>query len=326
MSNGERHGSMKDEVGEKDERFIAFLRQVAVQYNRPPETPREEMWGPVAAQWRARREQGRGAAPESESAGRRNRVPPWAWGLGLAAALLIGVAIGRGLLGPGLTEPSPVAVTPETAGPAETETAVPRPGTTEGRGGRLAGPADDAPGVALETTPAAPTGDRLAARLTRGASGATPAGEAAGETEVEGARVDDPAGPESAVGETRREVRRSGTYRAAAFDHLGRSELFLTAFRSDPDATDDAAVRARDLLSDTRLFLDGAPAGDPHLRALMEDLELVLARIARLDESAWPGERQRIVTSLERGGVLSLLRSAIPEESGVWGAPVATGI
>lgn len=70
-----------------DDRFEDLLREAARDYHRPPETPREEMWAAIEAERRRRR-----AAP---------RVvilrPAWRWGLGMAAVLLVGIAIGRSL-------------------------------------------------------------------------------------------------------------------------------------------------------------------------------------------------------------------------------------
>jgi hypothetical protein len=68
-----------------DDRFDDLLREAARDYHRPPETPREELWARIETERRRRR-----AAP---------RVvvlrTAWRWGLGLAAVLLLGIAIGR---------------------------------------------------------------------------------------------------------------------------------------------------------------------------------------------------------------------------------------
>jgi len=63
-----------------DEKFGEFLRREARAYNLPPgDVPREEMWREIGTRRRA-------VAP------RRRRLGAW---IGLAAALLVGVAIGR---------------------------------------------------------------------------------------------------------------------------------------------------------------------------------------------------------------------------------------
>ena len=70
-----------------DDRFDEALREAARDYNRPPETPRDLMWARIEAIRR-------------ERAQRRQRMrtlaPTWLrWGVGIAATLVIGFAIGR---------------------------------------------------------------------------------------------------------------------------------------------------------------------------------------------------------------------------------------
>lgn len=99
-------------------------------------------------------------------------------------------------------------------------------------------------------------------------------------------------------------------YRVAATQHLSRTETFLTDFRGaglDPGF----ALSARQLLSQTRLMLDSPAADDTRLRALLEELELVLAQIAQL-AAGDSAERNLIAQGLEQRGVLSRLRTAIP--------------
>lgn len=85
-----------------DDRFDELLKDAARDYNAPPETPRELMWARIEA---IRRERAR----------RRQQLrilySPWTrWGLGLAAALLIGIGIGRLTLD-SRPEPQPLAST-----------------------------------------------------------------------------------------------------------------------------------------------------------------------------------------------------------------------
>ena len=66
-----------------DDRFEQWLRDAAREYHRPPATPREEMWRGIVARRAARR---------------RWVVvvrPTLRWGVGIAALLALGVAIGR---------------------------------------------------------------------------------------------------------------------------------------------------------------------------------------------------------------------------------------
>jgi hypothetical protein len=67
-----------------DDRFDDVLREAVRDYHRPPETPREQMWERIEAERQRRR-----AAPRAVVL-----RPVWRWGLGLAAVLLFGIAIG----------------------------------------------------------------------------------------------------------------------------------------------------------------------------------------------------------------------------------------
>ena len=68
-----------------DDRFEDMMRQAARDYHRPPDTPRDEMWVAIEAERRRRR-----AAP-----GVARLRPAWRWGIGMAAVLVVGIAIGR---------------------------------------------------------------------------------------------------------------------------------------------------------------------------------------------------------------------------------------
>jgi len=69
------------------------LREAAQEYHRPPATPREAMWQGIAAR----------------RAARRRRAATWRpvlrWGVGIAAVLALGVAIGRWSATPLTEEP-----------------------------------------------------------------------------------------------------------------------------------------------------------------------------------------------------------------------------
>jgi hypothetical protein len=65
-----------------EDRFEEFIRREARQYHEPPAVPRDDMWRAIAEERRVGR--------------RRPRRPTWIyWGAGIAAALVIGVGIGR---------------------------------------------------------------------------------------------------------------------------------------------------------------------------------------------------------------------------------------
>lgn len=86
-----------------DDRFEDTLRDAAQEYNRPPDTPRELMWARIEATRRERARR-RGRFQTLKAQGLR-------WGIGVAAALVIGIAIGRYTMqGPETTQ---VTVVPE---------------------------------------------------------------------------------------------------------------------------------------------------------------------------------------------------------------------
>ncbi len=71
------------------------------------------------------------------------------------------------------------------------------------------------------------------------------------------------------------------------------------------------AGKASDLLVTTRLLLDSPAAQDPKLHGLLEDLELVLAQIARLKGERSKSDLDLIQQAVEQGDVMSRLNSAV---------------
>jgi len=104
-------------------------------------------------------------------------------------------------------------------------------------------------------------------------------------------------------------------YQVAATQYLSRTETFLTGFRADLRAgrVDTRFMgQARDLLTTTRLLLDSPAANDPRMRALLEDLELVLVQISQLEAGRDKRNADLITQDMDQRSVLPKLRSAIP--------------
>jgi len=104
-------------------------------------------------------------------------------------------------------------------------------------------------------------------------------------------------------------------YRIATTEHLGQSEAFLTLFRASVRGGGNehlASATARQLLATNRLLLDSPAASDARTRLLLQDLELVLAEIAQLSPRPSAPDLDLITEGLERGGVMSRLRTAVP--------------
>ena len=104
-------------------------------------------------------------------------------------------------------------------------------------------------------------------------------------------------------------------YRVAAAQYLGQSEAFLTLFRASVERGQSdalASATARQLLATNRLLLDSPAGDDPRMHALLQDLELVLAQIAQLSPSQGSDELHYITDDMERGAVLTRIRTAVP--------------
>lgn len=104
-------------------------------------------------------------------------------------------------------------------------------------------------------------------------------------------------------------------YRITATEYLGQSEAFLTLFRASVRGGGNeqlASATARQLLATNRLLLDSPAASDARTRLLLQDLELVLAEIAQLSPRPSSPDLGLITEGLERGGVMSRLRTAVP--------------
>jgi hypothetical protein len=115
---------------------------------------------------------------------------------------------------------------------------------------------------------------------------------------------------------TQRAPQSNGTaYRLAAAEHLGQSEVFLTLFRASirPGGNERlASATARELLATNRLLLDSPAVRDRKTRLLLQDLELVLAEIAQLAPQPRERDLKLIGEGIERDGMLSRLRTAVP--------------
>lgn len=110
--------------------------------------------------------------------------------------------------------------------------------------------------------------------------------------------------------------RAGGTaYQLITTEHLSQSEAFLTLFRASVRKGGNeqlASATARQLLATNRLLLDSPAAADGRVRLLLQDLELVLAEIAQLSPRPRGRDLDLITDGLERGGVMSRLRTAVP--------------
>jgi hypothetical protein len=271
-----------------DERVRALA---AEHYHRPPpegSVPRDAMWATIAPAWQAERVVV--AAPRRESAARTAR---WRWSAALAAGLIIGIALDRGV--ESYLGSSRAAVTPQrTAG----VTVVPTPPNAPAAAERVTEPASIEQNAPREER-------RLAVR------------------EPQRAEVPSSSGVEPTARAPRGASART-LYQAAAVQTLAQAEALLTSYRRgddmvggrDQEAMRQAARWARDVLSSTRLLLDSPASRDPQLRALLSDLELVLAQIVQVSGAPLQaGERELIEHAMRDRDLLPRLRSAVPAGS-----------
>lgn len=107
-------------------------------------------------------------------------------------------------------------------------------------------------------------------------------------------------------------------YQSTTSRYLGQTAALLVSLPGDvtSNRADELYVgRAHDLLLTTRLLLDSPAATDPRFRALLEDLELVLAQVVRLQSERSGPELDLIRQALEQRDVLPRLRTAAADIS-----------
>lgn len=109
--------------------------------------------------------------------------------------------------------------------------------------------------------------------------------------------------------------------RAAALDHLSRTESLLTLVRADARAgrlEPGLGSWARGLLSQTRLLMDAQGDADPVMAELLEDLELVLVQIvgvANTKETNGAEVRSELnlaLDGLEEREILPRIQAVVP--------------
>ena len=97
---------------------------------------------------------------------------------------------------------------------------------------------------------------------------------------------------------------------------LGRTAVLLAALPTDSAGSDAELSReAVRLLTTTRLLLDSSVGSDPRMRNLLQDLELVLAQVARFDPRHRRDELQFIRSALDQHDIVPRLRSAAADLS-----------
>ena len=287
-----------------DERIRALA---AAQYHAPEgSVPRDAMFAQISAARRAARAAAVTNAPVREAdvvplaPRRRSRTVVMGWSALLAAGLVLGIAIEREYLHRDDATSTRVAVMvpPRTA---SAPTVTPPESVSSGS-------ARGATPTVREATPSPTPRSREMAnagsRAPKMVASNTPRGGVTSEPR------ELPAVPDSTV---------QTLYRAAAIQTLVQAEALLTAYRGaesgsrDPQALQQAARWARDVLSSTRLLIDSPAGRDPQMRTLFTDLELILAQIVQLSGTPLQArERELIDRAMRDRDLLPRLRSAVP--------------
>ena len=274
-----------------DDETTDLLHRLAQSYNSPPETPRDAMWERI--------EHGRTRVVPIGAATAARRTRWLGTAAGVAAVLLLGVAIGRF----SRRDAQPRVTIASRRAPLDSEhTLAPATATATAATARVE-PSEDTTERATNAV-RAERERRLAVRGTQHERAARVATSSGARQRATGATGD--AGDMSA-------------YRFAVLEHMARTEVLLTSFRaqtratgSDRTAEAQFASLSRELLRNTRLLLATGPGDDPTLTHLLEDLELVLMQISQYTAEGRRGDLDAINQSLERRNVLPKLRSTIP--------------
>lgn len=281
----------------EEDRIDEIIRSAASDYNRPPVTPRDEMWAAIQAAQSApgpRLHVTAGGAPTGYTAQRRFGVK-YAWiGMAAAAVLLIatGIGIGRWTSAPRQVVDAPASLPTSTneLGSTQSQKTEPAPSTPS---------TESAPATTTTQPQAQPTRTREEIRRDPQIRVIKPV----------------PGANRFAVNPTAPADPR--IYNVAMVRHLADAEVLLTSFSvgsRDQAMNAQFAGWAKGLLSNTRLLLDSPAGDDPRRAKLLQDLEMVLAQIVQLAPDAKAEDRQLIEGSIQQGHVMTRLRSAIPAD------------
>jgi hypothetical protein len=111
----------------------------------------------------------------------------------------------------------------------------------------------------------------------------------------------------------------TGPYDVETSRYLGQTAALLIALPSEVKAGragEQFVGRAGELLTRTRLLLDSPAANDPQMHDLLEDLELVLAQVVRLQNDTTSRTELKIISrALEQRDVIPRLRTAVADIS-----------
>lgn len=285
--------------------FDEVIGRVARDAEPVPEVPREEMWAAIVSLREDERQDTATAtttaeltdieAARAKAKARANSSRSLTWmkiAAPLAAMLVIGIGVGRMWNGspdsaasPGQTaavnaDSGARVAANEPASPADS-TPVPNDNLLNGRD--VNAPADN-------------QAPMLARSVSRGNNSNTrPSADNGSSSTRENATYD-----------------RALPYRLAAARHMSRAETLLVSMGNDirDGHINEVAVRAADLLVNTRLLKDSPAAAEPEAQKLLDDLELILAQVATISPTRSAEDLKLIQDAINQRGVLIRLRAA----------------
>jgi hypothetical protein len=104
-------------------------------------------------------------------------------------------------------------------------------------------------------------------------------------------------------------------YEVETSQYLGQTAALLVSLPTETRNDPQFAARAADLLTRTRLLMDSPAANDPSMRSLLDDLELVLMQVVRLQAGGSRTDLDLINRALEQRDVIPRLRTAAADIS-----------
>lgn len=109
------------------------------------------------------------------------------------------------------------------------------------------------------------------------------------------------------------------SYDATTSEYLGQAAAMLVALPgqlNSRQSNPNYFAQLEDLLLQTRLLMDSPAGDDPALHALLEDLEVVLIQVVRLQADRDPIKIELLHDALERRDVMPRLRNAVVSQMG----------
>lgn len=127
-----------------------------------------------------------------------------------------------------------------------------------------------------------------------------------------------PGGPSAAVAAIPMTAE-SGPYQQVTEDVLGRAAVLIAALRTtdvNGVVRGEITTQATRLLGSTRLLIDSPAATDPRMHALLLDLEMTLAQIARLQPGRGEADLNLINDAVAERDIVPRIRSAVVDFAG----------